>query len=105
MHGVLPILGISLKHLFSPWFVLADPVTASVVQTLTLSKVRSVCSNFSSPFLHSGSFNLKVQDFSKQLCNWGRVEELAFPQILAELKCFLGCFLSRQLVAFYIWFP
>lgn len=79
--------------------------TADVVQTLTLSKARSGCSNFSPPFLPSGSFNLKVHDFSKQLCNQGWSGGVAFSQILIELKCLLGCFLSRQLVAFYFWFP
>lgn len=103
-HTVLPILGISLKYLFLLSFVLADPITACVVQTLTLSKARSACSSFSPPFLHSGSFNLKVHDFRKQLCNQGWSGGVAFSQILIELKCLLGCSLSRQLVAFYVWF-
>lgn len=105
MHTVLPILGISLSYLFLLWFVLADPITAYVVQSLTLSKARSGCSNFSPPFLPSGSFNLKVHDFSKQLRNQGWSGGVAFSQILIELKCLLGCSLSRQLVAFYVWFP
>lgn len=105
VHTVLPTLGISLKYLFLLWFALGDPITACVVQTLTLSKAGSACSNFSPPFLHSGSFNLKVHDFSKQLCNQGWSGGVAFSQILTELKRFLGCSLSRQLVAFYVWFP
>lgn len=34
---ILPILGISLKHLFLLWFLLADPIRDCAVQTLTLS--------------------------------------------------------------------
>lgn len=36
-YTILPILRISLKHLFLLWFVLADPIRDCAVQTLTLS--------------------------------------------------------------------
>lgn len=36
-YTILRILGISLKHLFLLWFLLADPIRDCAVQTLTLS--------------------------------------------------------------------
>lgn len=102
-YTILPILGISLKIYFcSGLFWLTQLETLLCRPWVSARQGQPAAT---SHFLHSESFNLKVHDLSKQLCNQGRSGGAAFSQILLELKCLLGCSLSRQLVAFYICFP
>lgn len=78
MHALLPILGISLKHLFLLWFVLADPITACVVQTLTLSKADQPAAISLLPSCTVHLLTLKFMTLANSCVIRGGVEELLF---------------------------